>query len=574
MALIQQLVKNRMLDQKIAASLEYEIKESGQKEEEVLLAKKIVSEKELFDFKSKILKIALKEPNIEEISVDVLKLIPEDSAIFYKMVPLAKNGDVLEIGMVYPEDLKAQEAVKFLARRQKISYKIFLITISVFKEILKKYKTLGKEVTRALEELETELEEEKIPTRGIEEEEELRRLVEEAPIAKVVAVIIRHAVEGGASDVHIEPGRENSRVRFRLDGILHSSIFLPTRIHPAVVARIKILSKLKLDETRVPQDGRFSTQFGDETIDFRVSTLPTSLGEKVAIRVLNPKGGMKSLEEIGLSKINSEVIKEAINKPYGMILATGPTGCGKTTTLYAILRILNDEETNIVTLEDPIEYYIAGINQSQIKPEIGYDFASGLRSILRQDPDVIMVGEIRDSETASLATHASLTGHIVLSTLHTNNALGVIPRLIDLGIEPYLIPPSLSVAMAQRLVRKLCPFCKKKIKPKPEIRKMILEELEKLPDKRKVKLDSSFYIFESQGCKKCIGKGYTGRIAVVEILKMTNQLTEMTLKRASETEISKEAFRQGMVTMKQDGILKVLAGVTSIEEILRVAEEI
>jgi len=573
--LIQQLVKKGILDKEKAASLKYEIKTSGQKEEEVILRQKIVSEKVLFDLKGENLKIPLKEPSLEEISADLLRLIPEDSAKFYKMIPLAKKDKVLEVGMIYPEDLKSQEALKFLTRRQKTSYKIFLVTPSFHKEVLKKYRTLRREVGQALEELETELKPAEAKARVTEAE--LKRLVEEAPIAKIVAVFLRHAVDGRASDIHIEPSREKLRVRFRLDGILHSSIFLPLRVHLAVVARIKILSRLKLDETRVPQDGRFSSQIGDKVIDFRVSTFPTSLGEKVAIRVLNPEMGMKTFEDLGLQDQNLELIKEAIGKPFGSILSTGPTGSGKTTTLYAVLRILNKEGVNIVTLEDPIEYYIGGINQSQIRPEIGYSFANGLRHVLRQDPDVIMVGEIRDSETASLAIHATLTGHIVLSTLHTNNAVGVIPRLIDLGIEPYLIPPTLSIAVAQRLVRKLCPYCKKKVAAKGEIKEIISKEIEELTEivgKKKVKVKPPFYIYKTQGCKKCREKGYLGRIAVAEVLKMTDELAEMVSGKPSEAEITKEARRQGMISMRQDGILKVLSGVTSMEEVLRATAKV
>ncbi len=572
--LIQQLVKKGILDSKKATSLEYEIRTSGQKEEEALLKKKVVPERVLFGLKSESLKMPLKEPSLDEISVDLLKLIPEDSAKFYKMLPLAKKDKVLEVGMIYPEDLKSREALKFLARRLKVSYKVFLITPSFHREVLKKYRTLRKEVGRALEELEIELKPEEVKAEV--SEAELKRLVEEAPIAKIVAVLMKHAVDGRASDVHIEPTRENLRVRFRLDGVLHSSIFLPLRVHPAVIARIKILTRLKLDESRVPQDGRFSTQVGDNIIDFRVSTFPTSAGEKAVVRVLDPEKGMKTFEELGLQEQNLEAIKEAVAKPYGLILATGPTGCGKTTTLYSVLRILNKEEVNIITLEDPIEYYIGGVNQSQVRPEIGYDFASGLRSVVRQDPDIIMVGEIRDAETASLATHAALTGHIVLSTIHTNSAIGVVPRLIDLGIQPYLIPPTLSLAIAQRLVRRLCVHCKKKIEAKGETKKLILEEIKTLPGsiKEKLKIKPPFFIFKPGGCKKCRGKGYTGRIAIVEVLKMTDELSEMIIKEPSEVQIAREADRQGMIKMRQDGVLKVLAGATSMEEVLRVAAEV
>jgi len=287
----------------------------------------------------------------------------------------------------------------------------------------------------------------------------------------MVAVILRHAVEGNASDVHIEPEENQLRIRFRMDGTLYSSLFLPIHTHPSIVARIKILSNLRIDETRIPQDGRFSARINNKDIDFRVSTFPTKLGEKVAIRVLDPTEGLKTYQEIGLISTNLKLIKEAIVRPFGLILATGPTGSGKTTTLYAILQELNKPEVNIVTLEDPIEYFVKGINQSQIRPEINYDFSQGLRHVVRQDPDIIMVGEIRDEESASLATQAALTGHIVLSTLHTNNAIGIIPRLIDMKVKPFLLPATLNIGIAQRLAQRLCPYCKEKVKPNKEIEK-------------------------------------------------------------------------------------------------------
>jgi type IV pilus assembly protein PilB len=573
MTLLQQLVKKGILYQEKANSLEFEIRESGKREEEVILERRICDENFLFTLKSENLKIPLKEVSVSEVPLETLEMIPEETAKHYQMIPLTKKDKVLEVGMIYPEDLKAQEALKFLARQQNFTFKTFLITPTAFSELLKQYRTLKREVGSALEELEVEMKEEvKVRPRTAAEFE---RLAEEAPITKIVAVILRHAVEGQASDIHIEPVRDRLRVRFRLLGILHSSIFLPLRVHPAVVARIKILSNLKIDETRIPQDGRFSTNIDGKNIDFRVSTFPTTLGEKVAIRVLDPSVGLKTFEELGLEKRNFEVVKAAIEKPYGLILATGPTGCGKTTTLYAILQVLNKEGVNIVTLEDPVEYFIEGINQSQVKPEIGYDFATGLRHVLRQDPDIIMVGEVRDPETASLATHAALTGHIVLSTLHTSNVLGVIPRLLDLGVQPYLILPTLSIAIAQRLVRKLCDDCKKPISPKKEIRDLILKEIEELPPKTKedYQFPAKLTIYQAVGCKKCNGEGYTGRVGLFEVLSMTDQLSNIILKMPEEREILKEAKRQGMINMKQDGILKVLAGVTTIEEVLRVAEE-
>lgn len=574
--IIQQLIQKGILDKEKAASLELEISNSKKKEEDVLLEKGIISENFLFSLKSENLKIPLKtEIFPEDIPLKVLELIPEESAKYYQMIPLAKTGDILEIGMVYPEDLKAREAIKFLGRQGNFVPQIYLITPTTFNLILKQYKNLKKEVSRALEEFEMEIKTEKTEVSALKKAD-LERLVEEAPITKVVAVILRHAVEGKASDIHIEPTSENLRIRFRLDGVLYSSLALPKKVHPSVVARIKILSNLKLDETRIPQDGRFSAKIDKKMIDFRVSTFPTAKGEKVAIRVLDPTEGLKGFKDLGLWGRNLEILSNAIKKPYGMILATGPTGSGKTTTLYSILMLLNKEGVNICTLEDPIEYFIEGVNQSQIKPEIGYDFATGLRHLVRQDPDVIMVGEIRDEESAALATHAALTGHIVLSTLHTSNAFGAIPRLFDLGVKPFLIPPSLNIALAQRLVRKLCPECKKKIKPKAGIKELILKEIESLPPQIKSTLpvnQKNIEIYEPVGCKKCRFEGYTGRIAIFEILEMTDRLADIVLKELSESKIYEEGKRQGVITMVQDGIIKALDGVTTIEEVLKVAEE-
>ena len=404
---------------------------------------------------------------------------------------------------------------------------------------------------------------------------EYERIAEEAPITKIVAVILRHAVDGEASDIHIEPAGEKLRIRFRSLGDLHSSIVLPIKIHAAVVARIKILSNLKIDESRMPQDGRFSTKINGKMIDYRVSTFPTVLGEKVAIRILDPEFGKKDFKELGLEGRNLALVKESIQKPFGLILVTGPTGSGKTTTLYAILHLLNKEEVNIVTLEDPVEYFIGGINQSQVRPDINYTFASGLRNILRQDPDIIMVGEIRDEETASLVIHAALTGHIVLSTLHTSDSLGVVPRLIDMGVKPYLIPPTLQVAIAQRLVRRLCDNCKVRVKPNPKIRELILREVEAIPDAAKADLNipKNLEIYGTKGCQKCNNTGFSGRIAIFEAMAMTKTLSDIILKEPSETMLSKEAEAQGMITIRQDGLMKVLRGVTTIEEVLRVTEE-
>jgi type IV pilus assembly protein PilB len=569
MSLIQELVKKGVLEKAKAEALEKEAKASLKKEETVILEKEIVSEDFLFKLKSDYLEIPLKSIDPKSVPLEVLELVPQETANNYKMISLSKKDNTLDVGMVYPEDLDAQEALKFLARRGNFDYKVFLITFSTFIQLLKQHQSLRKEVGKALEELEEEMKTGKAIGKS-----EIEKLVEEAPIAKVVAVILRYAVEGQASDIHIEPGKDRLRVRFRMLGLLHSSIFLPLRVHLAIIARIKILSNLKIDETRIPQDGSFSAKVESQSIDFRVSTLPTTLGEKIAIRVLNPLIGLKKFEELGLFLRDREVVEKMMKKPYGLILAVGPTGCGKTTTLYTILQILNKEGVNIITLEDPVEYFMQGINQSQIKPDIGYDFAKGLRHILRQDPDIIMVGEIRDSETSHLAIHAALTGHLVLSTLHTSSALATIPRLIDLGVQPFLIPSTLSLIIAQRLVRRLCDECKKKVSPKREIKALLLKEIQTFPAEVKKEIQSEpLFIWKPKGCKHCNRQGFSGRIGLFEILKMTDGLAEIMLKGVSEKELEVESKKQRMTTIRQDGILKALKGFTTIEEVLRVTQE-
>jgi len=576
MSLIQKLVEKGKIDQKTANSLKEKLGTSNKTEENFLLDQKIIGQDYLFSLKSEILNVPLrKDAETLEIPNEILALIPEESARYYKIIPLSLKENILEIGMVDPEDIKAREVLLFVARQHRISYKISLITLDAFEILSKQYRNLREEVGAALEALETELGKGEGVELAVSEKPSIERLAEEAPIIKMVAVILRHAVEGKASDIHIEPTTKKLRVRFRMDGILYSSLFLPLAVHPSIVARVKILSNLRIDETRIPQDGRFTAKIGEKEVDFRVSTFPIKLGEKVAIRVLDPTEGLKSYKELGLTGRNMDILKEAAKNPYGMILATGPTGSGKTTTLYALLQILNKEEVNIVTLEDPIEYFMGGVNQSQIRPEIGYDFPQGLRHIVRQDPDIIMVGEIRDEESAALAIHSALTGHVVLSTLHTNNAVGVIPRLIDMQIKPFLIPPALNIAIAQRLARVLCPYCKEKVKPKKAMKEIILKELESLPGEvtKKLKIPDPFYLYEAKGCKKCNFKGVKGRIGIFETLKMTDQLAEIILKEPSELKITQEAERQGMATMRQDAILKALEGLISMEEVMRVSEE-
>jgi len=513
----------------------------------------------------------------KEIPKEVLKEIPEEAAVFYRFVPIAKKGNLLEVGMVDPSDLKAKEALRFITRRNKIESKIFVISEEDINKVLKQYRTLGGEVKKALKELDKELKSnKKVGHKKEKVEDRVSSIVSEAPITKIVAVMLKHAVEGRASDIHIEAIKDSLKIRFRVDGILYNSLILPKDVHSSIVSRIKILSNLKIDETRIPQDGRFHTMVGGIKIDFRVSTLPTANGEKVVLRVLDPNVGLKTFPELGLHGYNLKTLESTIKKPFGMILITGPTGSGKTTTLYSILNKLNQEAVNIISLEDPVEYFIEGINQSQIRPEIDYSFASGLRHILRQDPDIIMVGEIRDEETAGLAIHASLTGHILLSTLHTNDASGVVPRLIDLNINSFLLPNALNLSIAQRLVRRLCDKCKEEIEAPPEISEAIEKEMEKLSPERKEEFEwkRPFKIYKKKGCSLCGNKGVKGRIAIYEIIIMTPQLEKIIInKELSDASLKEEALRQGMITMKQDGIYKILQGVVSFEEVIRVVEE-
>ncbi len=572
--LIQQLVDGGVITGAQAEQIESDIKtSSGKTEEEMIIARGFVEEKKLFNLKSQWLGIDFISDPPEDLSLEILQTIPEETAKFYRMIALGRKKAELMIGMICPEDLKAQEALKFLARKNNFTYQVFLITPAVFNAILAKYRDLKKEVGKALEEF--RVEEDAQPVRSRQKQpEEMISSVEDAPIAKIVNVILRNAIDGNASDIHIEPSRSKLRVRFRVMGDLFSSIFLPLNISAAVLARIKIMSNMKIDENRVPQDGRFSMKIGEKNYDFRVSTLPTALGEKVVMRILDPDAGYKTFEDLGLDGRNLKLMKKAIDEPFGLILVTGPTGSGKSTTLYAVLQEINNEKINIISLEDPVEYFCEGVNQSQVRPEIGFDFASGLRSILRQDPDVIMVGEVRDEETALLTIHSALTGHLVLSTLHTNDSLGVVPRLVDLKIQSYLIPSTLILALAQRLVRRLCPECKKQVEAKGYLKERIIAEFNGIPESaRGAGLSDPIMIWEPVGCPKCKRQGFSGRIGIFEALEMTPELGEIVLKNLSESALNAEGRRQGLITMRQDGVLKALKGMTTVEEVLKATEE-
>jgi type IV pilus assembly protein PilB len=570
--LLENLVLAGFLSKEMSERLLRDAALAEKSAEELIYERRLAPEEEVAKIKSKLLKIPYKKINIEELTKEILTAVPEDTVRAYKLIPISKTKDMLIIGMVNPADPRAQDALRFVAKQQKINLGLYLITPGDFDLVLRKYSPYKDVIEEAVRSLQIR------PGKGAEYGGRLKILEEgvavseEAPIIKLVASTLKEAVNLGASDIHIEPQRNILRIRFRIHGDLQEISQMPLELHQPIVSRVKVLASLKLDEMRIPQDGRFRSIVFGRDIDFRVATFPTPVGEKAAIRVLDPTVGLKTLDDLGLTGKNAEFVKEAIQKPYGLILITGPTGSGKTTTLYALLQILNTSAVNIVSLEDPVEYFISGLNQSQVRPEIGYDFASGLRQILRQDPDVIMVGEVRDTETAQLVIHAALTGHIVLSTLHTNNAIGVIPRLIDMKVDSFLIPYSLNLMMSQRLVAKLCPKCRKAEAPSVKVSETIKKELEKIADAPKIK---DFKIYHALGCKECNGRGIVGRVAIFEALKVTPELREIIAAGGlTEAKIVEEARRQGMMTLRQDGILKALDGLISIEEVLRETAEL
>ena len=570
--LLENLIKAGFLSEENSRKLLADSSVMGKSVEDLIYDRHAIVEEKVAQIKSAFLKVPYKKINIAEITKELLANISEEVARTYKVIPISRSKDLLVLGMIHPDDPQAQDALRFVAKQQKINLGVYLISPGDFDLALRKYSPYKDEVEAVIHTLNIR------PGKGGDSGQQFIQLeagvsvAEEAPIIKLVASTLKEAVNLGASDIHIEPQRQNLRIRFRVDGQLQEMSRMPMELQQPIVSRVKVLANLKLDETRIPQDGRFRSIVFGRDIDFRVATFPTPVGEKVAIRVLDPTIGLKRLEDLGLIGYNADLVKEAIEKPYGMILITGPTSSGKTTTLYALLQRLNSDSTNIVSLEDPVEYFIDGINQSQVHPEIGYDFASGLRQILRQDPDVIMVGEIRDTETAQLAIHAALTGHVVLSTLHTNNAAGVIPRLIDMKVDSFLLPPSLNLMIAQRLVSHLCDKCKKSEVPTGKIADIIKKELEKLPVGVKNK-PKDIKVYHSEGCSECQNRGVNGRIAMFEALRMTPELQAIINSGPTELKINEEAKRQGMITIRQDGILKALDGLVSIEEVLRETSE-
>ena len=548
------------------------------------LAAKGIKSADIIAARGEFLNIPVRALGDTAIPFDILEYIPEDSAAHYRFAPIGIAEGVLEVGVVDPDSMEARDALNFLAAKKNIPYKVFLISEEDFKKILETYKGLTGEVTRALGDLEKELsvdlesgpKEDLTPqhpnAQGQDGQPSKQQgtsealIIEDAPVVKIVATIVRYAVEGEASDVHIEHMRDKIRVRFRVDGILNTSLVLPAQVHQAVVSRIKVLSQMRLDERRKPQDGRFSARIDGRRIDFRVSTFPAYYGEKVVMRILDQAKGVRSLDQLNLSARNLAMVNDAINRPYGLILITGPTGSGKSTTLYSLLNEVDRESYNVLSLEDPVEYNIDGVSQSQVRPEIGYTFDTGLRTTLRQDPDIIMVGEIRDKETAQLAVQAALTGHLVFSTLHTNDAAGVIPRLIDMGVDPYLIAPTLVLAIGQRLVGVLPPNSGEEIPVDGSLKAQIDRQFADLPEQYKKDIPFASTVLKVKPTPEC-PRGTRGRQAVFEMFTMDKEIEQAILTKPTSTEIMRIVRGKGMMTMKEDAFVKAFKRTIPIEEV-------
>ncbi len=568
MEVLQQLTQEGAVTSEQVAAIEELVTQEGVSYEEAMLRAGLVDDivRDAFAAYYGVPSLMLGES--DSIAQSVLEYIPEESARHYRIMPIRLEDDVLVVAANDPDSLQVREALNFISTKHSLPFKFVFMLNQDIERALSVYESLTGEVGDALgsfdHELGAEIEKGQKHTKE-DIKEQMEQLKEDAPVTKIVATILRYAVDGGASDIHIEPTGAKVVVRFRVDGLLAKSLELPHNVQSAVIARVKILASMRLDEKRKPQDGRFSASFDGRKIDFRVSVLPTNHGEKVVMRILDNERGVTSLEDTGISGYNLETIRRMINEPYGIILISGPTGSGKSTTLYTMLSEVDKVTKNVLSLEDPVEYNIEGVSQSQMRPEIGYSFAAGLRSALRQDPDVIMVGEIRDKETAQLAIQAALTGHLVLSTIHTNNSIGVIPRLIDMGVDPYLIAPTLKLAIAQRLARRLCPDTGTEMDVTGGVQMMIDDAFTTLPQKYHDRIPSSKTMLHPEPSAAC-ASGTKGRVAVTEVLQVDEAIQELILNGGSEEDMYEAARKNGFISIKEDAIIKALNHVIPYEE--------
>ena len=571
---LAQILRERgiLTDEQLAAFMA-EATGTGRSLVQVIRAAAVISPRDL----AQALAVANDVPYIDlpTLTIDpaAMRDIPKQAAITYRFFAFGIRNGKLLFAMDDPQDFKALEAIKFIAKKKELSPEIYQGAKEDIDTALGGTAEVQAEIGTALRDFGQELAAAEV---GARDEGDLSRMMEAAPVTKVVAVIIRHAIDGHASDIHIEPNDRELRIRYRIDGDLHTTLILPKRIHPAVISRIKILSNLKIDESRLPQDGRFSSTVAAQAYDFRVSTIPTMYGEKAVLRILDKSRGAPSFEDLGLVGKQQEIFLEHLRAPHGIILLSGPTGAGKSTTLFAALSQINKPEVNISTLEDPIEYEVEGVNQTQINPDIGLTFATGLRNLLRQDPDVLMVGEIRDVDTAALAIHASLTGHLVLSTIHTNDAVGAIPRLKDMGIDPYLLTATVRLVVAQRLVARLCPDCKKEQPLPARLQASVEAELAAIPASFRVSPNQQTprVLYRAAGCPKCRETGLIGRIGIFEVLPISRRLRESMNETADYDTLYDIARESQALTMRQDGLLKALAGIVQYEDVLRITNEV
>jgi len=543
---------------------------SGKRVEDIILERNFATKEQIIKAKAKMVGIETVDIATKALSPQVLGLIPQPVAERYNCIPfeLSPDGMVLFVAMEDPMDLVA---VEFVERRSGKKVKPFLAAPEALRVAIQEHysQNLSTQVTAVLSESGEESKTESPSGLNIDKDKDLIR---DAPVAKIASSILEFAIRARASDIHIEPLEDKTRVRYRIDGILQEKLILPVKVQEALVSRIKILSELKIDERRIPQDGRFNYKMENNEVDIRVSTLPTVYGEKIMMRLLRKSGGVPTLPDLGLRGVAMKNLEISMLRPHGIIMVCGPTGSGKTTTLYSVLSKINSTKVNIVTVEDPVEYKISGVNQVQINSKAGLSFASVLRSFLRQDPNIILVGEIRDKETTELAIQAALTGHLVFSTIHTSNAAGAIPRLLDLGAEPFLLSSSLNSIVGQRIARKICTHCTETYQP-PEL---IVEDIKKVLGNmlpiEKFK-DGKCELYKGKGCQECGDTGFLGRVGIFEVLPISDKISKMILSRADSSEIEREAREEGMITMKEDGYLKALEGVTTIEEVLRVAQD-
>ncbi len=556
---------------------EQEAKEKKQSLADYLIAKKIVPEDKLMALASDFFQVPYIDLTADKIPQEVLKIIPEPIARRHLVVAFLKKNNELDLAMNDPRDL---QTIEFVKKKTGFVIKPFLASDSGMDAALAQYHS---NLKAEFEKILSSKKDDKLGGEAAGESSELSKMAQEIPVVRVVDTLLEYAVFEGASDIHIEPQEKEVTVRYRIDGILHDVMTLPKLIQPALVARLKVLSNLKIDEHRLPQDGRFKIQTDQYNISFRVSTIPIFDGEKMVLRLLDESAKAVSFEDLGFARSALSIIKRNLARPHGMTLITGPTGSGKSTTLYTILSMLDTKGVNISTIEDPVEYRIPGVNQMQVNPKINLTFALGLRALLRQDPNIIMIGEIRDRETAEEAVHAAMTGHIVLSTLHTNNAAGAVPRLLDIGVEPYLIASTLNTVVGQRLVRKICADCKKPLKLDDKTvaslsREFDLDHLLTVMERedalaKKTKRISDLEFFEGAGCDKCNHTGYRGRMGIYEVLDNTEAIQKLVISRATTSQVQAQAVSESMVLMWQDGFIKANQGLTTISEILRVTKE-